>query len=73
MGKKGQVSNEGMSGKFGFVWSVRLKIHNHDYITSSGRGYVVSAGRGYVVSDKGRYRAARAAKKKLWFILRFRP
>ena len=28
-----------------------------------GRGYVINVGRGYVRNDKGRHRAARAAKK----------
>ena len=30
-----------------------------------GRGYVINIGRGYVINDKGRHRAARAAKKGL--------
>ena len=29
-----------------------------------GRGYVINVGRGYVITDKGRHRAARAAKNK---------
>ena len=31
-----------------------------------GRGYVINVGRGYVRNDKGRHRAARAAKKHFW-------
>ena len=38
-----------MSGKFGFVWSLRLQIHNHDSVGQS-------------VGDEGGHRAARAAK-----------
>ena len=44
------------------VWYGRQRLCDSRPLIN-GRGYVINVGRGYVRNNKGRHRAARAAKK----------
>ena len=65
----GQVGQEGKKGRSGrcvrYAGLNRFGLEDSKFrtVSDTGRGYVMTVGRSYVISDKGRYKAARAAKK----------